>query len=93
MFKLNFVVGECLKNTVVTDTAFVVLFNCTSTEFYAVQARSCLRKKHVLDNCVDKRTSALDNIHALLTHIEEAKCNGEVRKNMHRLYQIVLCGF
>lgn len=41
-------------------------------------ARSCLRRKHVLDSCVDKRTSALDNIHALLTHLEEAKSNAEV---------------
>ena len=42
---------------------------------------------------MDKRTSALDNIRALLTHIEEAKSNAEVRKKMHRLHQIILCGF
>jgi len=41
-------------------------------------ARSCLRKKHALDSCVAKRTSALDNIQSLLTHIEEAKSNAEV---------------
>jgi hypothetical protein len=40
---------------------------------------------------MDKRTSALDNIRALLTHIEEAKSNAEVRKKMHRLHQIILC--
>jgi hypothetical protein len=94
MCKLNLVVGECLKNIIVTDATFVVfLWNCTSIKFYHVQARSCLRRKHVLDSCVDKRTSALDNIHALLTHLEEAKSNAEVRMNMRRLYRIVLCGF
>ena len=71
----------------------LILVKLHKLEFYHVQARSCLRKKHALDSCVAKRTSALDNIQSLLTHIEEAKSNAEVRKNMQRLYQIVLCGF
>jgi hypothetical protein len=67
---------------------FLILVKLHKLEFYHVQARSCLRKKHALDSCADKRTSALENIQSLLTHIEEAKSNAEVRKNMHRLYQI-----
>lgn len=41
-------------------------------------ARSCLRKKHVLDSCIEKRTSALNNIRLLLTHIQEAKSDAKV---------------
>ncbi|XP_021935983.1 charged multivesicular body protein 7 isoform X3 [Zootermopsis nevadensis] len=41
-------------------------------------ARNCLRKKHVLDSCTDKRTSALDNIHLLLTRLQEAKSDVKV---------------
>jgi hypothetical protein len=54
--------------------------------FDHAQARSCLRKKHVLDNCVDKRTSALNNIRLLLTRIEEAKSDAKVRKKKCRDY-------
>jgi len=71
----------------------LILVKLHKLEFYHAQARSCLRKKHALDSCVEKRNSALDNIQSLLAHIEEAKSNAEVRKNMQRLYQIVFCGF
>jgi hypothetical protein len=56
--------------------------------FDHVQARRCLRKKHILDRCVDKRTSALDNIHLLLTHVQEAKSDAKVRKNIQSLHQV-----
>lgn len=71
----------------------LILVKLHKLECFHAQARSCLRKKHALDSCVKKRTSALDNIQSLLNHIEEAKSNAEVRKNMQRLYQVVLCGF
>lgn len=41
-------------------------------------ARSCLRKKHVLDQCIDKRMSALDNVRVLLSRIREAETDAKV---------------
>jgi hypothetical protein len=33
---------------------------------------------------VDKRTSALDNIRLLLTHVQEAKSDAKVRKKSYK---------
>ncbi|KAJ9599619.1 hypothetical protein L9F63_026531, partial [Diploptera punctata] len=41
-------------------------------------ARSCLKKKHVLDKCIEKRMSALDNVRILLSHIREAETDAKV---------------
>ncbi|XP_069698491.1 charged multivesicular body protein 7 [Periplaneta americana] len=41
-------------------------------------ARSCLRKKHVLEKCMDKRFTALENIRMMLNRIQDASSDAKI---------------
>lgn len=41
-------------------------------------AKSSLRKKHALEQCIEKRVQALENVQALLHRVKEAETDGQV---------------
>lgn len=49
-------------------------------------AKTCLRKKHALENCLTKRSNALQNVQTLLARVHEANTDGQVLES----YKIAL---